>query len=372
MLSDIRGVIDCDLHPTIPKIGQIFPYISQEWRRVMEYRKDALFFTQIPGRQPRWSATFNQIDAAPPGGGAPGSDPQWMARHYLDQHDIETGILLGIDGSRVDAWSVVDEAAVVASGFNNLMAEEWLPQDRRFRMCMLVSPHDPQLAADEIRRFGSTQGVVGVWIPLLNQLLGTRYYWPIYDAAQELGLPIIAHPTGSTGDVIGPPVYAGGNPGSRFEHYTLLPEFGISNVCSLVYEGIFERFPGLNFLFYEFGWTWLPGFMWRWDSVWQAGRPGFPWLKKAPSEYIREHIRFSTQPCLEIPSEVELEGVLNLFDSENSLIFTSDYPHWDAERPETVFRNQSAAFRQKIFRDNAIKFFGERILTPDYAKQEVG
>jgi hypothetical protein len=49
---------------------------------------------------------------------------------------------------------------------------------------MCVAAHDPQEAANEIRRIGGEEGVVAVFVPLLNILMGNRHYY----RAQPQGL----------------------------------------------------------------------------------------------------------------------------------------------------------------------------------------
>ena len=75
----------------------------------------------------------------------------------------------------------------------------WLSADDRFRGNLVVGPQDPALAAKEIRRAGADQRFVAVLLPLTNILMGQRHYYPIYEAAAELGLPITVHPNSGEG-----------------------------------------------------------------------------------------------------------------------------------------------------------------------------
>jgi uncharacterized protein len=361
----MEGVIDCDIHPFIPSVGTIFPYLTESEQRLLEDYRDAVWSPQLALRQPRFiNHSHLQLDATLPDGRPPASDPQYAAKHMLDPHGIETALLLPLEGARVDCWSIPDHASVALRGYNRLILDTWANADPRYRMAMVVSPLDSFEAAEQIRIFGREEKVVAIWLPFIDTLAGDRHFWPIYAAAQETNLPIVFHPTGSTGDYVGAPAYAGGNLGTRFEHYTLLPEFGMSNLTSLLGEGVFERFSETRFLFAEWGYTWLAAFEPRWNSYWERDRDSLPYLKKRPSDYVTERVRFSTQPVQEIPDEQSLRNILTVIDGENRLVFASDYPHWDAERPESVFKNQSPEFRRRIFRENAIAFFGERMQTP--------
>jgi predicted TIM-barrel fold metal-dependent hydrolase len=58
-----------------------------------------------------------------------------------------------------------------------------------------------------------------------------------------------------------------------------------------------------------------------------------PWLTHLPSEYVREHVRLTTQP-LERPVRTgELRAVLESIGTD-MLLFATDYPHWDFDNPE--------------------------------------
>src|SRR4051794_16658615 len=124
-----QQIIDTDVHPTAgSKFGDIFPWVDSKWRRIMQDRADFPMITPFAGRQPRFNDNL-QLDASPPKGGRPGSDPEWVVEHYLNQYNISAAILSVLEGARVDTWTQFDEAAVVASAFNRMIAEEWLSRD---------------------------------------------------------------------------------------------------------------------------------------------------------------------------------------------------------------------------------------------------
>jgi uncharacterized protein len=362
-------IVDCDVHPIAPEgIASAFPYLPEVWARRLQplqavdgvengrrvsQRGLQLLRGVIPWPQ--------RMDASPPTGGAPGSDVNFMCQHHLDRHGIHIAVLLPIQTSKADAFTGPEEAYWFVRGMNEYFADRWLKVDPRFRLAMVVSPHDPVAAAAEIRRFGPTPGVVAVWIPLINTLMGRPYWYPIYEAAQELGLPILTHPNGQESDWQGTVTFAGGVPNTYVEKYSLLNQVAASNLVNLVFSGVLERFPTLKWIFVEYGWTWVPAQLWRMDAAWKAARRSVPWVVKSPTEYVRERVRFTTEPALEPPTDGEQARVLAAMHADSTLMFSSDYPHWDSDEPSFVFRHLQEPLRQRIFSENAIETFGPRL-----------
>jgi uncharacterized protein len=109
----------------------------------------------------------------------------------LDRYDIEYAVLSSIQAGKLATLPNTDEAITLARAFNDYFMNEWLTVDSRYRLAMCVAAHDPLAAAEEIRRIGNEEGVVAVFIPLLNILMGNRHYYSIYQAAEEHGLPVL-------------------------------------------------------------------------------------------------------------------------------------------------------------------------------------
>ena len=74
---------------------------------------------------------------------------------------------------------------------------------------------------------------------------------------------------------------------------------------SILCHGIFERFPDTKVMMVEGGLVPFVGLMWRLDTNWKACRSEIPWCRKPPSEYVWEHVKFSSQP-LETPEDPSL------------------------------------------------------------------
>jgi predicted TIM-barrel fold metal-dependent hydrolase len=54
--------------------------------------------------------------------------------------------------------------------------------------------------------------------------------------------------------------------------------------------------------------------------------------------------------------------MFEMLRAERTVIFASDYPHWDFDNPLTAFSFFPADLKRRIFVDNVVEFFGPRIL----------
>ena len=135
--------------------------------------------------------------------------------------------------------------------------------------------------------------------------------------------------------------------------------FAQANIISLIAEGVFQKFPSLKFVFQEMGYAWLPSVIWRFDKEWRSLRSEVPWLKKPPSEYILEHILLTSQPIEEPPTSEEHLQILKMMGAENTLLFSSDYPHWDFDNPRQVLNEAPDSMKRRIFSERALEVYGK-------------
>src|SRR3954452_21328839 len=111
-----------------------------------------------------------------------------------------------------------------------------------------------------------------------------------------------------------------------------------SQLTSIISEGVPDLFPNVRIALLESGFTWLPGFMWRFDKEWKNLRRLVPWVKRAPSEYIREHVRVAVQPLdAPVDNPRQLLETFEQLGSDAMLLYASDYPHEHVADPETSF-----------------------------------
>jgi len=125
----------------------------------------------------------------------------------------------------------------------------------------------------------------------------------------------------------------------------------------MIGEGVFDRYPRLKVGFMEGGAGWLPYWMERLDEHVEKLAPQMPELKRRPSEIIQ-----SDQVILTCESEeTGLDRVLKSA-GPGSVLYASDYCHWDCRFPFTVkdildAEDPSFTEKERILNRNAIEFF---------------
>lgn len=352
-------IVDCDIHPTANDVSVIFPYLEDRWRRRFESAR-LVTFARPPERWPYPGGNPLRQDTIPPEGGLPGSDPGFTREELLDPHGIVATVMLPPQPSVINSWTDVKAANVFVHAMNEFFLDHWHGFDRRFKLAVTVAPQDPRTAADEIRSYAARDGVIAVFMPLIDRLMGDAHFYPIYEAAQEVGLPVLLHPTGAEGAHPLALSFAG-IPRSFAERIALLPQLAQSNLVSLIFEGVFERFPRLSIVFVEFGFAWVPTTLWRIKANWQNFRYSVPWVKRPPIEYVLENVRFTTQPLDEPDDKGQLAAVMEMVHAERTLMFSSDYPHYDNDDPSRTIRLLPQQLRRRICLETAAELFGQRL-----------
>ena len=227
-----------------------------------------------------------------------------------------------------------DESAIICSAYNDYFLDVWplKTEKRRLRLAMTVNAQDPRAAAAEIRRIGKRPEVCAVYLPLINILIGNRYYEPIYEAAVEHGLPILLHVTGTDSVHYGAPNQAGGFPENYPERYVSLAQIGEANLdLALLLRRVREvPEPEVPVRRVQLRLGAAADVAHRADLG--ELRYDVPWVKRSPREYVSERVRFSTQPLDEPANPEHLKQLIAMLGPEH-LVFATDYPHWDNDMP---------------------------------------
>jgi len=344
------SLIDCDIHNELPVLESLFPYLPDYW---CDYCNESAFLGPDASDYPKAVPTTALPHTTPPLGGPPGSDLGLLREQVLDVWEVEYGLLTC--AYRVQSVHNEDLAAALAAAINDWQIEHWLEPEPRLRASLVVPSQNPTLAAKEIERIGDYPAFVQVMLPVRSLIpYGNRHYDPIYAAAIYHDLAIGIHYGGAPGH---PPTPAGW-PSTYLEEYAGMAQVFQSQVISLIAEGGFDRFPALRVALIEGGFTWMPSLMWRIDKEWRGLRHNTPWVKRPPSEYMREHIRLTLQPIDAPPASKQLLRIIGQLDSEEMLMFSTDYPHWHFDTPEESFPSGlPELLSRKILSENARTFY---------------
>lgn len=348
-------VIDCDIHPMLRSSKALHPYLSQRWRDHLDSygaRTRQPFIGSPP--YPKSTPALSRRDSWPPAGGLPGSDLAFMREQHLDSLNIEVGVLQVLFPSGKDQRDL-GLGAAMSRALNDWQVAEWTEPEPRLRGSIAVACDDAEASVAEIERCAGRRDFASVFLtPRSTEPMGRKRYWPIYAAAAAAGLPIGVH----TGGTNGHPMTAGGAPSFYMEDHHGNAMAMQSALASLVFEGVFERFPTLRFVMIEGGFGWAPSCVWRMDKQWARMRDEVPHVKRPPSEYVRRQVWFATQPVEEPEQPADLRELCEWIGWDR-IVFATDYPHWDMDDPRFAFKVRLTDAEQRaVFADNARAAYG--------------
>lgn len=339
------GAIDCDIHPAVPGIAALTPFLEPYWReQVLVRGTDGLDLSSFPLDAPDAA----RADWRRPGQ-KPGTDLDSLRRHALDGFGSRIGICNVLYGA--PALFNRHFATALARATNDWLAAEWLDREPRLRGSITVAPQDAPGAVAEIERRAADGRFVQVLLLASGDApLGTPAFWPIYEAAERHGLPVGVH----AGSTYRHATTGNGWPSYHLEDVAVRPHAVQGQLLSLVHEGVFAKFPALRFVMIEAGFTWLPNFLWRANKTWRGVRREVPWVDRPPAELIRERVRFTLQPGDAPPDAASMERVLDQIGSEDMLLFSTDWPHWQFDGDDPFPPGFSPERRRRAMEDNPL------------------
>jgi hypothetical protein len=341
-------VIDCDIRYAVRSLKDLYPYLSRRWRDHLDHygsRQPAAFLSA----RPRAGAGAWPADAGPPG-----AELGILRADLLDRGGVEYGMLHLLFPPGMDQRNQ-ELGAALCRALNEWTAEHWTGREKRLKAAIMVPGEDAEAAAEEIERWAGHAGFAEVaMVTHAIEPLGRRRYWPVYDAAVRHDLPVGLHVSGCNGR----PASAAGWPSFALEerHAAALSHQAV--VVSLVTEGVFELHPSLRVVMLGAGFAWVPSLCWRLDHAWARMRDEVPHLTSPPSESVRRHFWFATQPADAPERPEELRRVIDWVGWDR-ILFASGYPDREMDTAEDALPIRlSEAERRMVFNANARAVYG--------------
>ncbi len=188
---------------------------------------------------------------------------------------------------------------------------------------------------------------------------------PVWAQAQEARIPIVFH-VGGTDDLVDanyfvnglpiPPDFHGGEENFRSVDYMGIPHPPAQTLATMIFDGVFERFPDLKVGVTEQGAIWVPSWTRQMESAFDAfhrHEERLQQLSLRPTDYVRRQVKFTPYPTEDVGWIVEQSGA-------EVVLFSSDYPHVEGgrkpyERFEASLGDAPEAVRQAFYCDNFLK-----------------
>ena len=194
----------------------------------------------------------------------------------------------------------------------------------------MLPMQDPGAASRELRRAVDQLGFKAAFVrpnPCMGRSLSDPAYEPVWNAAEELGVPIAVH----EGSSVIVPTLGSDRPFNPLILHAVSHSFEEMLACAqLMAFGTLERHPGLHIVFLESGGGWVPFWLERLDEQFENFGGFCPEMPMRPSEYFARQCAVSFEV-----DEATLPALLP-FIGHDRVVWGSDYPHHDATFPGAV------------------------------------
>jgi aminocarboxymuconate-semialdehyde decarboxylase len=269
----------------------------------------------------------------------------------MDKYGIDTQIITHTCPGVAEVS--VAESIEWASRINDILASYCRKYPGRFYFKATLPFQNIEESLKEMERAYKELGAKGIQIfsNINGKLASSPEFHPIYERAAEYGLPVEMHPSHKplTAEVM----KAAGLP---LQLYGFTMDTTMA-VTSLLYQGVFEKYPGLKVHHCHLGGM-APYMMGRVDNAFR--RFAQEWgikLPKPPSEYYKNQVYVDTL-SLHVPA---MKCALEFVGIEH-LLFGTDYPHRASGTPEENFdaldkMGLTSKDKGQILEKNAIKLF---------------
>lgn len=248
------------------------------------------------------------------------------------------------------------QADAVAKAANQLVHDEWLDADDRYLGSIRVAVNDAAVAVREIERWADDERFVQIVVPA--RVIGTygeQRFFPIWQAAAELGLVIFVHD--ELGTLAEAPPTQVGYPSFYAEAHAVRPSAGIIHLTSFIASGVVERLPELRVVFGDVSVHGARSLLLRTDKDWRSDRLEVPWVTADPTTYMERFARFVVQPEDEIsPHSATTTDAIGA-DTSELVVYGSRLPYWDSVSPDHTFTNWAPEQRERCLSGNALAFY---------------
>ncbi|HEY9152465.1 MAG TPA: amidohydrolase family protein [Anaerolineales bacterium] len=244
-----------------------------------------------------------------------------------------------------------EEARTIAKETNDFLADSVQSHPGRFAGFAALPTADPKAAAIELERTARDYHFKGAIINghIQGRYLDNEFFWPIFESAEELDVPIYIHPTIPPQAVIDA-YYSGFDPAIT----NMLAGAGWGwhietavHVIRLILGGVFDQYPRLQIIIGHMGET-LPFMLQRLDRIMNTATTKF---KRPVSAYMRENIHYTfsgfnyTSTFLNLLLEVGVDRIM----------FSADYPYASMAQARDFLNKLpvSTADKERIAHGNA-------------------
>jgi 2,3-dihydroxybenzoate decarboxylase len=213
-----------------------------------------------------------------------------------------------------------ESSAKLSRAANDRLAAFIKTNPQRFNAFATLPTPDPKAATDELERAVTKLGFVGGMVHgLTNGLfMDDKRFWPLFERAQALDVPIYMHPARPTQPVIDAyyKEYAEQFPSILSAGWGFTVETATQGI-RMVLSGVFDAYPRLKIILGHLG-EGLPFLLWRIDMA--MSRPG----NKGGSfrDYFRRHFYITTSGNFSTPAL--LCSIMEL--GIDRIMFSVDWP----------------------------------------------
>lgn len=257
-----------------------------------------------------------------------------------------------------------------AASAHNRMMTDFCKVDKRLLATTYVPLEDfdrAEAVAKQAIELGAKALMIPSWCPQSHAPSHTGLF-PVWAMAEEAGIPILfhvggelkLHPTYKENGL--PPVkdFHGGDDNFTSVSYMPIPTSAMQTIATLIFDGVFDRFPNLKWGAIELGAAWLPGLLKSMDSAAHAfirNEDRLQNLSAKPSEIAQRQLRVAPYPHEDV-------GWIISNSADTMCLFSTDYPHVEGgrnplKRFDTSLEGLSRSAIDGFYADNFIDMMGE-------------